>query len=151
MRNLLVAALLALASRATTTATPMEEVKPQPLDPHPAKSPQPAQVFVSKMEPPIECKQVGAVDSSYPLGSYEDKLATLREQAAEKGGNYLVVDSPSMGRAYFCPPPCRPACSPGFVCIQSACVSACNPACKSGERCEGDRLCHPLAPVGTES
>ena len=42
---------------------------------------------------------------------------------------------------------CEPECSPGYTCLRGACVSACNPRCGAGERCGGDRICHPVAAV----
>lgn len=36
---------------------------------------------------------------------------------------------------------CVPDCSPGFTCVDSACVSACNPPCASDERCSAERVC----------
>lgn len=62
---------------------------------------------------------------------------------------------PVMANAPASPPPhagpaaappaaasCEPECSPGYLCLKGACVSACNPPCASGQRCEADRLCH---------
>ena len=103
----------------------------------------------------------------------ETAYEELRARAAEKGGNFVVLDAVRrgawgqelVGRAYSCPSPsstpagaerpnpkqetkqetaaCEPDCSPGYVCLRGKCVSACNPPCESGERCGADRSCHP--------
>lgn len=96
----------------------------------------------------------------------EDALANLREKALERGANYVVLDAAfgpiANGRLFVCPPEalagggapaaappaaaaaptCKPECSPGFACVDGACVSACNPPCAAGQRCGADRLCH---------
>jgi hypothetical protein len=36
---------------------------------------------------------------------------------------------------------CTPACSPGYDCVEGACVTRCNPACQRGEYCNEMRLC----------
>lgn len=36
---------------------------------------------------------------------------------------------------------CVPDCSPGYVCIDGACVTSCNPPCSAGQICGADRVC----------
>jgi hypothetical protein len=41
---------------------------------------------------------------------------------------------------------CRPACRPGYLCVQGKCVSECNPECPSGYLCrDGDCVADPGA------
>jgi hypothetical protein len=147
--KLLLATLLVVSACASTQTTQMEEIPNRPVAAE-APKPQitPADVYVSKAEPPMFCKQLGGVSLMFAGSDYDRNITELRQQVAEAGGNYLVIDTLSAGRAYSCPKPCTPACSPGFTCVDSACVSACNPACKSGEKCGEDRSCHPIEPVG---
>jgi hypothetical protein len=37
--------------------------------------------------------------------------------------------------------PCVPSCSPGYVCLEGACIQDCNPPCADGQRCSADRVC----------
>ena len=46
------------------------------------------------------------------------------------------------------PSACFPACSPGYLCHDAACISACNPTCEPGFRCSAQRTCEP-APVAS--
>ena len=142
-----VLAVLLLSSACASTQTQMEEVQNRPAEGQRVKI-QPTDVFVSKSDPPVFCRQLGGVNLYFGRGDYDSNIAALREEVAEAGGNYLVMDTLAAGRAFDCPKPCVPECSPGFTCVERACVSACNPACKSGESCGGDRLCHPVQPVG---
>jgi hypothetical protein len=142
--------LSSLCACATSGPTAMVEI---PNAPRPAATPgkiDPTKVFVSKSEPPFACKQLGGINLVMDRG-YDGNIAAMRQEVAEGGGNYLVIDGNMMGRSYSCPMPCTPACSPGFTCVDSTCVSACNPPCKSGERCGDDRTCHHIQPVGTET
>jgi hypothetical protein len=155
MKKVLLLALLACAACATSSPA-MEEVHADGtttavVAPKPPAAPEPPrirpdQVIVSKAEPGPSCRQIGSVQASWVF-SYDDSLKQLREKAAKQGANYLVIDYPTLGRAYACPPACQPDCSPGYACVEGACVSACNPACGHGEACGPDRLCHPLAPA----
>jgi len=147
-RGFLLAALLLSAACASTQTTQMEEVPNRPAEGQRAKV-QPTDVFVSKAEPPVFCRQIGGVSLTFREDDYNGNIAALRAQVAEAVGNYLVIDAATAGRAYDCPKPCVPECSPGFTCVERACVSACNPPCKSGESCGGDRSCHPVQPVGS--
>jgi hypothetical protein len=156
MKKVLLLALLACGACATPSPA-MEEVRadgttrafvappPPPAPPEPPRI-RPDQVVVSKTEPGPSCRQLGTVQASWVF-SYDQSLSQLREKAAKQGANFLVLDYPTLGRAYACPPACQPECSPGYACVEGACVSACNPACGHGEACGPDRLCHPLAPA----
>ena len=120
-----------------------------------------APVQISKAEPPPECQPAGTVTGSG--WSVEDAYSELRQGARNKKANYVVMDGLAnglFGRAFRCPvtvtpkagpapvtaseasTACEPACSPGYVCLRAACVSACNPPCATGQRCEADRSCH---------
>ncbi len=66
-------------------------------------------VKLMKADPPADCADVGGV-SSYKIGpGYQDALKiALRNQAADKGGNYvrlesLTDDGNAAGTAYKCP------------------------------------------------
>jgi hypothetical protein len=155
----LLPALLLLSSLCScaTTETAMVEVPNAPPPQAGSEEQQRAQrekaisdVFVSKSEPPFACKQLGGINLNWNRG-YDSNIAAMKEEVVDKGGNYLVIDNNMLGRAYSCPKPCTPACSPGYQCVDSQCVSACNPPCKSGESCGEDRTCHALQPVGTPS
>jgi hypothetical protein len=39
------------------------------------------------------------------------------------------------------PTDCFPACRPGFICSQGACLSLCNPLCSHGQTCTENRQC----------
>jgi hypothetical protein len=146
---LILSTLCACAS--TSEKTAMVEIPNAPPKAEAEKNKiQPNDVFVSKGEPPFACKQLGGINLNWNRG-YDANIAAMREEVAQGGGNYLVLDGETQGRSYSCPKPCTPACSPGYQCVDSACVSACNPPCKSGEQCGGDRTCHRLDPVGTET
>src|SRR3954447_621014 len=153
MRSALFSALVLVAACAET-ATQMVPVEPTPADKAHVGKIQPSDVMVTKLEPPPGCVSRGPVSYKVdlePQPNYEQSIATMQQRAAGAGANVLVLDGGAFGRAFFCPPPCKPTCSPGFTCQDSVCVSACNPACKSGEACGGDRLCHPIEPVGVRS
>jgi hypothetical protein len=63
-----------------------------------------ANVFFSKTEPPNTCKWLGPVQYyGYSAYDYETSLEGMKEEVADKGGNYLVLDGLSFGRAYSCP------------------------------------------------
>lgn len=68
-----------------------------------------ALVKVNKADPPPACQEVGGV-SSYTIGpDYQNKNKNkLRNEAAEKGGNYLRLeqndsDGNAAGTAFRCP------------------------------------------------
>jgi len=103
------------------------------------------------------------------LGANSDAaLRELRLKASDSGANYVVLEwvagPAAQGRLYACPPDaipaqgaavapggpppapaapaCKPPCSPGYACVDGACVSACNPPCPAGKQCGADRTCH---------
>jgi hypothetical protein len=117
-----------------------------------------AAVQLSKAEPPPGCVALGTVAAGG--WTVDDAYSGLKKKAAERGGNYVVLDGIGngiFGRVFQCPialaarpaapaaaaaSACVPDCSPGYVCARSACVSACNPPCDQGQRCDADRTCH---------
>lgn len=117
-----------------------------------------AAVQLSKAEPPPGCVALGTVTSGG--WTVDDAYSGLKKKAAERGGNYVVLDGIAngiFGRVFQCPvaiaqrpiapapaaaSACVPDCSPGYVCAKGACVSACNPPCEQGQRCDADRACH---------
>lgn len=124
-----------------------------------------APVQISKAEPPPGCQLAGGVRGTG--WSVDEAYSELRQEAREKRANYVVLDGVAggvFGRAFRCPgatgaspaapaapptaaasspaPACEPECSPGYVCVRGACVSACNPPCGAGQRCGADRTCH---------
>jgi hypothetical protein len=141
-------AAVACSHRETRTATPEEVAKYYPDLVTP--------VTISKAEPPPVCAMIGTVRGGG--WTVEAAYDAIRHDAVERGANYVVLDGIAgglFGRAFRCPtlvatpvpPPvaatdCEPSCSPGFVCLRGACVSACNPACGSGQACGPDRVCH---------
>jgi hypothetical protein len=127
----------------------------------------PAMVRVTKLEPPTGCTEVGSITAGMVF-SYDSAIDSLREKTAERGGDWLTLDYPTAGRAFWCPPAvvnaydaarnvvpgtpapaaapyamlCEPDCSPGFTCVRGQCVEACNPKCVAPARCGADRICH---------
>src|SRR6266513_2961971 len=58
-------------------------------------------VRVTKIDPPSECALLGGITEWGYLDS--GFLNNLRQRAAEKGGNWVVMDNPNGGRLYKCP------------------------------------------------
>jgi hypothetical protein len=58
-------------------------------------------VKIAKAEPPQGCKDVGVVSApSYVSGLEERTYTTLKNEAAEKGGNYVRLDSVNSAGQY---------------------------------------------------
>jgi hypothetical protein len=85
-------------------------------------SPAGANVKMNKSDPPAACNEVGSVSArtAYDLDGAKNML---RNDAAEKGGNYVRLDSMRgeyhlTGTAFTCPsgavtPPAAPSAEPG--------------------------------------
>ena len=71
--------------------------------------------YVTKSEAPSNCKEIGEVEIGFPKAvSTSDAKVMLRNETAEKGGNFLVIDTIEVhyndsgkyyeagGRAYKC-------------------------------------------------
>jgi hypothetical protein len=71
--------------------------------------------YATKSEAPSNCKEIGEVEIGFPKAiSASDAKVKLRNETAEKGGNFLVIDTIEVnynnsgkyyegsGRAYIC-------------------------------------------------
>ena len=82
-----------------------ETQKPAPATPMTTVTPRvnPARVRVTKLEPPPGCTELGSVMAGFVFG-YDAAIEALREKTAERGGDWVTLDAPTVGRAFWCPP-----------------------------------------------
>jgi hypothetical protein len=119
---------------------------PPPKAQSPGKQINPQLVRVTKAEPPTGCTMLGSVTAGMAF-SYENAIDSLRIKTAELGGDWLTLDYPTAGRAFWCPPavvdaydaarsvtapaappPAAPATSPAYSLL-------CEPECSPGYTC----------------
>lgn len=148
----------------------------------PAVTPGAETIEVAKGDPPREAENLGPVEAVNghgcglygAKGSYEGAQAELREQAAQRGGDYVQVVKATephveggcydvrfilrgvvfrvkpapAGAAVAAASPevCAPPCSPGYACASGTCRAECNPACAANQTCGQDRTCRPTTP-----
>jgi hypothetical protein len=144
-----------------------------------------AKVNVVKSDPPAGAQLIGPVEGTHGSGcgmygrkgTFEGALATLREEAARKGANYVtlvMVTEPHSengcfdqefrvrGMAYKTGTPpvvqagpavasstCDPPCSPGYSCSAGTCLAVCNPQCGPTQTCSQERVCVDGSQVGS--
>ncbi len=141
-------------------------------------------VHVSKSDPPASAKNLGPIEVVHghgcglngAKGSYDSAEAELRNQAEERGGDYVQITkvtephveggcyderftirgvvfrvNPALVEAEAdvdaaAAPSCVPPCSPGYRCESGSCRAECNPVCALNETCGQDRTCRPTSP-----
>jgi hypothetical protein len=74
-------------------------------------------VIITKKEPPTGCQSRGGL-TAFGGFSYDDKLNHLKLDAVKVGADWITLDAPIAGRAYYCgnaiPPEERPAAPPAI-------------------------------------
>jgi hypothetical protein len=148
-----------------------------------AVAPEAKQVTVAKADPPPGSREIGPLEVRHgsgcggfgEKGTYESAMAELRNQTAQKGGNYvqiMTMTEPHSEHGCFdnrfivrgvvfqvnstpaaelpvakaSPDACTPPCSPGYACQAGTCIAQCNPACGPNQVCRQDRTCGPASP-----
>jgi len=86
--------------QAAPQAYAQPQYAPQPLPPPSA----PEAIPLMKADPPPACVERGSVMEAIWWGDVEGARRKLREKAAAMGANYVRLELPSSGTAFYCPP-----------------------------------------------
>ncbi len=101
MRRLGILLLAGVGACASSETRP----DPRPEEPVP-------QVALMKADPPPACVERGSIMEAIWWGDVEGARRTLRRKAAAMGANYVRLELPSSGTAYYCPPGAPDAAPP---------------------------------------
>jgi hypothetical protein len=148
----------------------------------PALSPAGLGVQVAERDAPPGALNLGPAEATHGegcglhgrAGTYESAVAALRNEAADRGGDYVhlvkVVEPHLEGGCYdnrfvvrgvvfrvkggdpalaaaIAKDACTPACSAGYACEHRICRAVCDPPCGPQETCGQDRTCRrPASP-----
>jgi hypothetical protein len=96
---------LEMPASGTAYACPVAGTPPPVAEAAPAGAISPDQIPLMKADPPPSCVERGSVMQAIWFGDLDGARRALRQKAAALGANYVRLELPSSGTAYYCPPP----------------------------------------------